>query len=96
MPPSSSPQSHTPPVYTLPPTYHPSYPSHPHFPSHFYPDKLYQYWHHYYPRLPPYQKMEAPHLPDRRDRSSSRSPKPTGPQRLYRGGSPVRSYYAYQ
>ena len=23
-----------------------------HFPSHFYPEKLYQYWHHYYPRIP--------------------------------------------
>ena len=22
------------------------------FPSHFYPEKLYQYWHHYYPRIP--------------------------------------------
>ena len=56
IPPSSSPR--TPPVYRIPapgphyPAHHPAYTGYsgPHFPSHFYPDKLYQYWHHYYPR----------------------------------------------
>ena len=53
--PPSSDTPHTP-VYTLPPPH-----SSPlHFPSHFYPDKLYQYWHHYYPRLPPYQTLQQP------------------------------------
>ena len=63
--PSASPHSRTPPsVYQLP---RPKYPHYPapyhapaaapaaygaHFPSHFYPEKLYQYWHHYYPRIP--------------------------------------------
>jgi hypothetical protein len=89
IPPSSTPPSHSAPVYTLPPSYPPYSPLH--FPSHFYPDKLYQYWHHYYPRLPPYQKLEAPHYPYRRERSDSRSPKP----RQYRAGSPLRSYYSY-
>ena len=58
IPPSSgSPHSRTPPIYHISPSYHPfhlppptSYGSH--FPSHFYPEKLYQYWHHYYPRIP--------------------------------------------
>ena len=61
VPPSSSPP-HTP-VYTLPPPH----PSPLHFPSHFYPDKLYQYWHHYYPRLqPPYQRLQPTHSPYQR------------------------------
>ena len=59
--PPSSDTPHTP-VYTFPPPH----PSLLHFPSHFYPDKLYQYWHHYYPRLPPYQRLDQPHLPYQR------------------------------
>ena len=53
-------------AYHLPhpqPRYHAHYPAPTHhlpgpaaygsqFPSHFYPEKLYQYWHHYYPRIP--------------------------------------------
>ena len=64
---SVSPHSRTPPsIYHLPRHYHAHYPAPTHghthlpgpasygahFPSHFYPEKLYQYWHHYYPRIP--------------------------------------------
>jgi len=94
MPPSSSPQSQTPPtVYTLPPSYLAGYPSHTHFPSHFYPDKLYQYWHHYHPRINPYQKLDTPlpYLQRRHESPQSRSPKSSAPTLLWSSGSPIRN-----
>ena len=88
VPPSSDTQ-HTP-VYTLPPPH----PSPLHFPSHFYPDKLYQYWHHYYPRMPPYQRLEPSKLPKFKRQESS-SHQPIFSRDRSHSSSPFRSYYAY-
>jgi len=101
--PSASPHSRTPPsVYQLP---RPKYPHYPapyhapapaaygaHFPSHFYPEKLYQYWHHYYPRIPgAYKRLDNEMLSSYydRDRSKSKSPKPI----FYKSPSPQRSHW---
>jgi len=98
IPPSSSPYSRTPPIYHIPPPYMPPYPSHgSQFPSHFYPDKLYRYWHHYYPRIPgAYKRLDNEILSsyyDRQDRSKSKSPKPN--TMFYKSPSPQRTPYGY-
>jgi len=98
IPPSSSPHSRTPPIYHLPPPYLPPYPSYgSQFPSHFYPDKLYQYWHHYYPRIPgAYKRLDNEMLStyyDRHTRDKSKSPKPN--TIFYKSPSPQRSIYQY-
>jgi len=97
IPPSSSPHSRTPPIYHIPPPYLPPYPSYgSQFPSHFYPDKLYQYWHHYYPRIPgAYKRLDNEMLSSyyERDRSKSKSPKPN--TMFYKSPSPQRAHYGY-
>merc|ERR1719300_1115275 len=103
---SVSPHSRTPPsIYHLPhphPRHYHTHQPHPgrhiavpssygsHFPSHFYPEKLYQYWHHYYPRIPgAYKRLDNEMLSNYydRDRSKSKSPKPM----FYKSPSPQRS-----
>lgn len=97
IPPSSSPPSyrHAPAPWTDPPQYQ-GY----NFPSHFYPEKLYQYWHYYYPRVPgmQYQRMSAadmiPNISTVYDRyrSKSKSPKPSPRVPVY---NPQSYYYKY-
>lgn len=83
VPPSSSPRNyhhsphHSSHLSHNPPPPYPQFSHTSHFPSHFYPEKLYQYWHYYYPRIPgPYGRTDKEVFANLYEREKSKSPKP--------------------